>query len=59
MSFNIDLYNKCQQCKNLQESFYMELENGEKLYNYWCDFNSSIGEKNCSKFKEKDKIVFI
>lgn len=52
MSFNMDKYKKCQQCRHLQEEFYMELECGEKLYNYYCDYDKT-NETECSNFEDK------
>lgn len=57
MSFNMDKYKKCQQCIHLQEEFYMELECGEKLYNYYCDYDTSTREIECDKFEEKENKV--
>lgn len=54
MSINMELYNRCHRCKNLQKSLYMEMEIGENLYNYWCEHNSSMGEIECNKFEDKD-----
>lgn len=54
MSINIDYYNKCHKCKYIQKSLYMELEFGEKLYNYWCDINRNMGQMKCNKFEEKE-----
>lgn len=51
MSLNIDLYNKCKRCKNLQKVG-MKFENGEVIYNQWCKFNKYIGEMKCNNFEE-------
>ena len=39
---------ECNNCKNLQESVYMKLED-ETLYSYWCEVGN-IEEETCDKF---------
>ena len=43
---------ECNNCKNLQESVYMKLED-ETLYNYWCEVGN-IEEETCDKFVIKN-----
>ena len=41
---------KCSNCKNLQQTVYMKLED-ETLYNIWCKVGN-IESETCYKFKE-------
>ena len=43
--------NKCTNCKNLQKSVYMKLQD-ETLYNVWCKVGN-MEDKHCSSFEEK------
>lgn len=54
MSFNIDLWNKCQKCNNLKRKSY--LHNNEIVYSYVCKYRVEIGKVNCNKFENKCKI---
>ena len=48
--------NKCKNCKNLQQSVYMKLED-ETLYSIWCKVGNI--EENCDKFEEEFNCVKI
>ena len=45
---------KCNNCKNLQQTVYMKLEN-ETLYSIWCKVGNIEGE-NCDKFISKGNL---
>lgn len=49
MSFNIDLWNKCQKCNNLKREPY--LDNNEIVYTYVCKCGVAIGQVKCNKFE--------
>ena len=42
---------RCSNCKNLQQSIYMKLED-ETLYSIYCEAGN-IEDKNCDKFEEE------
>ena len=51
MSFNIELWNKCQKCKHLERKPYLQKD--EIVYTYVCAYKISVGQIKCNKFKAK------
>ena len=47
--------NNCNNCKYLQQSIYMKLED-ETLYSIWCKVGN-IEDKDCDKFECKNKYI--
>lgn len=41
----------CWDCKNLQKEVYMMSEDGEPIYNCWCNIGSPFNDI-CDKFEE-------
>lgn len=44
----------CLECKHLQKSVYMVLED-ETLYNYWCKVGDVTNSEECDKFELKQQ----